>query len=75
MPTWNGIVEFGQVADDGQKRLAWALNVDCLNALHGCRDISELMPGLWKRVSPDSVSSRVRSTADTIAEAAQPLPD
>jgi len=74
-PTWNGIVEFGQVANDQQKRLAWTFNLDCLTALRGCRDISEIMPTLWKRVSPDSVSSRIRSTADSTAENAQPLPD
>jgi hypothetical protein len=74
-PIWNGIVEFGQVANDEQKRLAWSLKTECMNAPRGCRDISEIMPELWKRVSPDSVSSRVRSTADSIAEAAQPLPE
>lgn len=74
-PIWNGSVEFGQLANDEQKRLAWSLKTECMSALRGCRDISEIMPGLWKRVSPDSVSSRVRSTADSVAEAAQPLPD
>jgi hypothetical protein len=74
-PIWNGIVEFGQVASDEQKQLAWSLKTDCMTAPHGCSDISEIMPELWKRVSPDSVSSRVRSTADSIAEGAQPLPD
>jgi hypothetical protein len=74
-PIWNGIVEFGQVASDEQKRLAWSLNTECMIALHGCSDISEIMPEVWKRVSTNSVSSRVRSTADSIAEGAQPLPD
>lgn len=74
-PIWNGIVEFGQIANDEQKPLAWSLKTECMSALLGCRDISEIMPGLWKRVSPDSVSSRVRSTADSVTEAAQPLPD
>jgi len=74
-PTWNGIVLFGQLANEQRKRMAWSFNTDCLYALHGCRDITEIMPALWKRVSPDSVSSRVRSTADSIVEATQPLPD
>ena len=74
-PIWNGIVGFGQGSSDEQKQLAWSLKTDCMAALHGCRDISEMMPELWKRVSPDSVSSRVRSTADSIAESAQPLQD
>jgi hypothetical protein len=74
-PTWNGDVEFGQLATEEQKQWAWAFNVDCLKALKGCRDISELIPVIWKRTSADTVSSRVRSTADSIAETAQPLPD
>lgn len=73
--TWNGIVEFGQLATEEQKRAAWAFNTDCLKALRGCHDISELNPIIWKRTSPNRVSSRIRSTADSIAEAAQPLPD
>src|SRR2546421_7914865 len=64
-PIWNGIVEFGQVASDEQKQLAWSLKTDCMIAPHGCSDISEIMPELWKRVSPDSVSSRVRDRKST----------
>jgi hypothetical protein len=75
IPTWNGVVLFGQLATEKQKRAAWELNIDCLKAFHGCQDISELNPAIWKRTSPNKVSSRMRSTADSIAEAAQPLPD
>lgn len=39
-PTWNGIVQFGELATEKQKRTAWAFDLDCLKALHGCRDIS-----------------------------------
>jgi hypothetical protein len=74
-PTWNGHIFIGQLAREDQKRVAWAFNFDCLVAYKGCRDISELNPLIWKRTSPDTVSSRMRSTADSIAEAAQPLPD
>ncbi len=73
--TWNGDIFIGQLAREDQKRSAWAFNFDCLVAHEGCRDISELNPQIWKRTSPDTVSSRLRSTADSIAEAAQPLPD
>jgi hypothetical protein len=73
-PTWNGDIFIGQLAREDQKRTAWAFNFDCLVAHKGCRDISELNPQIWKR-TPDSVSSRLRSTADSIADAAQPLPD
>jgi hypothetical protein len=71
--TWNGIVEFGQKATRDQKRAAWALNLDCLTAFRGCKNISQLLPTIWKLTGPGRVSSRTRSTADSIAEASQPL--
>jgi hypothetical protein len=74
-PTWNGHIFIDQLARENQKRAAWAFNFDCLVARKGCRDISELNPIIWKRTSPDKVSSRLRSTADSIAEAERPLPD
>lgn len=72
--TWNGDVEFGQKATREQKRAAWALNLNCLAAFRGCKDISQLLPTIWKITGPGTVSSRLRSTADSIAEASQPLP-
>jgi len=74
-PTWNGIIEFGQLATVEQKRAVWALNLNCMTAFNGCKDIAELLPSLWKSTSSSTVSSRLRSTADSIAEAFQPLPD
>jgi len=47
-PIWNGAVEFGQLASDEQKRLAWPLRTGCMTALQGCEDSSEMMPELWK---------------------------
>jgi hypothetical protein len=72
--TWNGDVEFGQEAAPEQKRAAWALNSDCFTAFSGCKDISQILPTVWKKTAAGSVSSRMRSTADSIAEASQPLP-
>ena len=72
-PAWNGNIEFGQLATDGQKQAAWALNLDCLASRHGCTDISQLTPKLWKATGPGTVSSRMRSTADSNAEASQLL--
>ena len=72
--TWNGDVDFGQKATREQKRAAWALNLNCLAAFRGCKDISQLLPTIWKVTGPGTVSSRLRSTADSIAEASQPLP-
>jgi hypothetical protein len=73
--TWNGDVEFGQKATQEQKRAAWALNLNCFTAIRGCKDISRLLPTIWKLTRPGAVSSRMRSTADSIAEASQPLPE
>ncbi len=73
-PAWNGDIFIGQLATENQKQEAWALNFDCLTAYKGCRDISEINPLIWKCTNPDRVSSKVRSTADSIAETAQPLP-
>jgi hypothetical protein len=73
--TWNGDVEFGQKATREQKRAAWALNLHCVTALRGCKDIGQLLPTVWKLTGPGIVSSRMRSTADSIAEASQPLPE
>jgi hypothetical protein len=74
-PTWNGDIEFGQLATVEEKRAAWALDLNCMTTFTGCKDIAELAPSLWKLTSPSAVSSRLRSTADSIAEASQPLPD
>jgi hypothetical protein len=73
--TWHGDVQFGQMATRNQKAAAEGLNVDCVTALHGCKDISELLPRVWKLTSPGAVSSRMRSLADSFADASQPLPE
>jgi len=74
-PTWNGIVEFGELATEKEKRAAWALNLNCMTAFHGCNDISMLLPTIWKLTTPGAVSSRMRSSAHSIAESSQPLPE
>lgn len=71
--TWNGDIEFGQLATDAQKAAAWRLNLGCLTALQGCKDISQLSPEVWRIGRSGSVSTRMRSTADSIAEASQSL--
>jgi hypothetical protein len=72
--TWNGSVEFGQMATTVQKQTSWAMNPNCFIALRGCKNISELLPNIWKLTAPGAVSSRLRSMADSIADASQPLP-
>jgi hypothetical protein len=46
--SWHGNVEFGQFARSQQKQAAWTLNLQCVTSFHGCTDISQLLPGLWK---------------------------
>jgi hypothetical protein len=72
--TWNGSVTFGQMATAVQKQTSWAMNPNCFIAWGGCKNISELLPQIWKLTSPGAVSSRMRSMADSIADASQPLP-
>ena len=74
-PVWNGNVVFGQEAGEQQKQAALALNLDCLTAFGGCKDISELLPTIWKSTRAGAVSSRWRSMADSIEDASQPLPN
>jgi hypothetical protein len=73
--TWKGTVTFGQMATQEQRGAAWALNSNCFTALKGCKDISELLPRIWKLTSLRAVTSRMRSMADSIADASQPLPE
>jgi hypothetical protein len=72
-PAWNGDVEFGQLATNEQKEAAWELNLNCLVAVHGCADIAVLLPTIWRTTGPKLVSSCFRSSADSLAEASQPL--
>jgi len=74
-PAWNGNVEFGQLTTNEQKRAAWGLDLDCFVSLRGCRDISVLSPIIWRATGPGLVSSCLRSSADSEAEASQPLSD
>lgn len=74
-PTWHGTIQFAQLATPEQKRAALALNLGCVTAFRGCRNISQFLPTIWKLTGPDAVSSRMRSMADSIADASQPLPE
>jgi len=69
----HGLVEFGQHATGEEKKAALALNLDCLTSLRGCRDISDLLPTVWKGTGPGAVSSRMRSSGDSIEERSRPL--
>lgn len=73
--TWNGSIEVGEKATKEQKQATWALNFACMTEIHGCMDISQLQPTVWKLTGAKKISSRMRSTADSIEEASQPLPE
>lgn len=74
-PSWNGIVEFGQLASSNQKRAAWNLNLACFTAFHGCKDITQLSSRLWVPTGAGLVSSCLRSSSDSNAELSAPLSD
>jgi len=74
-PPWNGDIEFGQLATNEQKQAAWGINLGCLVAFRGCKDISTISRQIWKATGPGLVSSCMRSSADSEAEASQPLSD
>jgi len=73
--TWNGMAAFTRRVKPEIRRAGWELNTACFTAFRGCKNISELLPALWKSTSLSTVSSRMRSDSDSIAERAEPLPD
>jgi len=62
----NGTVQFGQKAAPNRKEAAWALNLDCMGAFGGCKDLSEMLPKIWKLTRPGRMSSLIRGTTDEI---------
>ena len=73
--TWNGDVSYGLGVRPEIRRAGWGLNPACFTAIRGCRNVSELLPAFWKVITPGTVSSRVRSDSDSIAESSLPLAD
>lgn len=71
--TWNADVSFGHLAKPEIRSEGWSLNPDCFVKIAGCKNVSELLPTLWKATPEGTVSSRMRSDSDSIAEASQPL--
>lgn len=71
-PNWNGIVEFGQLAPDEQKRAAWDLNLGCFTAIQGCKDISELLPAVWQTAAAGTVTSRFSNSYPQCQNCAKP---
>lgn len=55
---WNGLVDFDTRASVEERDAALALNLKCFLRVGGCKDIIDLLPGMWKRTRPDELSSQ-----------------
>jgi len=73
--TAHGDVDLGRCATPFEKKVALNFDLECMTKLGGCKDISEMLPDVWKRTAPDAVSTRIRTWGDSIAERALPLPN
>ncbi len=65
---WNGLVEFDPSATRQQRDAALAVNLECLTRVHGCRDITDLLPTVWTHTSPGTISSRLIGLSQILEE-------
>jgi len=65
---WNGLVEFDTRATPQQRDAALALNLDCLTRIGGCKDIVDLLPGVWIHSGPWTVSTRLVGLSQQLEE-------
>jgi hypothetical protein len=65
---WNGLVEFNPRASETEREAAIALNLDCFHSVAGCKDIADLLPTMWARSAPDSVTSRFVGLSQRLEE-------
>ena len=73
---WNGLVEFDTRATPQQRDAALALDLDCLARIGGCKDIVELLPQVWARTGPGTITSRLVGLSQRLEEAhGIPSPD
>jgi hypothetical protein len=73
---WNGLVTFDTRATPRQRDAALALNLDCFARIGGCKDIIELLPTVWTRTSPGTVTSRLVGLSQQLEEShGFPSPD
>jgi len=56
---WNGFVEFNTRATTQQRDAALAINLECLARIGGCKDIVDLLPTVWARNAPGTISSQL----------------
>ena len=73
---WNGLVTFDTRATPQQRDAALALNLDCFARIGGCKDIIELVPTVWTRTGPSTVTSRLVGLSQQLEEShGFPSPD
>jgi hypothetical protein len=65
---WNGLVEFSPRASEAEREAAIALDLDCFHRVGGCKDIADLLPTMWVRNEPDSVTSRLVGLSQRLEE-------
>jgi hypothetical protein len=73
---WNGLVEFDTRATSQQRNAALALDLGCLTRIGGCKDLIDLLPTLWTRTGPGTISSRFVGLSQRLEEShGFPSPD
>jgi hypothetical protein len=54
-----GSVEIGSASTANNKRIALALDTECLTRLRGCANIAEIFPKLWQQTPARNISCRI----------------
>jgi hypothetical protein len=61
---WNAIADFNGKVTGEARNAARAFNLRCFLPLSHCRDVADLLPGMWQHNSDGSVRARFRSIGD-----------
>jgi hypothetical protein len=73
---WNGLVMFNTRATPQQRDAALAFDLDCFARIGGCKDIIDLLPTMWMRSGPGTISSRLVGLSQQLEEShGSPSPD
>jgi hypothetical protein len=65
---WNGFVEFNANATQAQRDAALAFNLDCFSRIGGCKDITELLPTVWRRADSGKIKSQLVGLSQRLEE-------
>jgi hypothetical protein len=60
----NGMVEFNRNATKEERDAALSFNLRCLSPFTTCKDIADLLPGMWVHNAYGSVRCRFRTSGD-----------